>query len=525
MSPAYSRSSDAPDLETSLKGEHHNKNRRHTAPLSRRLRSKSESYSQFIQGSLEQQYLNRELCRSRERLLRTQRHPKPSVICKFTKKQIFAIITLTLAEFISFCSMSVMAPFFPKEATEKGMSTSVSGFVFSFYAFVVFATSPFFGKILPIAGAKFLFMSGMFLAGGCNILFGLLPEIQDYTTFAVFCFLIRTLEAIGASAYSTASFVFVVEIFPDNISAVLGILETAMGLGMSAGPAIGGMLYSVGGFGLPFYSLGALMIVLIPTTWNMLPSISGSAKGTEHASFGKLFKIPSVFIIGAIIIVASNTWSYLDPTLEPHLSRLNLTSYHIGLIFLLFAALYGIFSPFWGWVADKLDNHWSMMVIGLLVSAIGLLMLGPSPILESHIGSTLWLDILGLCIIGISVALTLMPTFKAILKCAEENGLRKELTTYSIVAGAWSCMYSLGDMSGPALGGLLAEHFGFPMCSTVMAALSALTALIATIFFTSRCSNPVDYDCEEYDDDTQIPMLGDNHERYGTTQRNISTVT
>lgn len=61
------------------------------------------------------QVKNGELLRSRERLLRTQRHPTPSVICKFTRSQIMAVITLILAEFISFCSMSVMAPFFPKE--------------------------------------------------------------------------------------------------------------------------------------------------------------------------------------------------------------------------------------------------------------------------------------------------------------------------------------------------------------------------------------------------------------------------
>lgn len=56
----------------------------------------------------------------------------------------------------------------------------------------------------------------------------------------------RGLEALGASAYSTASYVFVVNAFPDSIGSVLGILETFVGLGMSVGPAIGGLLYSVG---------------------------------------------------------------------------------------------------------------------------------------------------------------------------------------------------------------------------------------------------------------------------------------
>lgn len=87
--------------------------------------------------------------------------------------------------------MSIMAPFFPREAAEKGLSDTLSGFVFSFYALIVFVTSPIFGKIvsfktktsernffnfflfqLPKIGAKFLFVLGMLIAGISNILFG-----------------------------------------------------------------------------------------------------------------------------------------------------------------------------------------------------------------------------------------------------------------------------------------------------------------------------------------------------------------
>lgn len=54
-----------------------------------------------------------------------------------------------------------------------------------------------------------------------------------------------------------------------------------------------------------------------------------------------------------MIVIVSNTWAFLDPTLEPHLRQFNLSTQEIGLIFLLFSSLYGIFSPIWGWVADR----------------------------------------------------------------------------------------------------------------------------------------------------------------------------
>lgn len=51
----------------------------------------------------------------------------------------------------------------------------------------------------------------------------------------------------------------------------------------------------------------------------------------------------------------------------------------VGLVFLFCSILYGISSPFWGYIADKYDNHWSMMAVGLISSAIGLFILAPIP--------------------------------------------------------------------------------------------------------------------------------------------------
>lgn len=79
---------------------------------------------------------------------RTNSHLQPSAIKRFTRSQKMTLASLALVDFISFCSMSIMAPFFPKEASEKDMSNTLSGFVFSFYALVMFLTSPVFGKIV-----------------------------------------------------------------------------------------------------------------------------------------------------------------------------------------------------------------------------------------------------------------------------------------------------------------------------------------------------------------------------------------
>jgi MFS family permease len=399
--------------------------------------------------------------------------------------QKLTLTSLALVDFMSYGSMSIMAPFFSRQASQKGMSVTLSSLVFSVYALVVCVSSPAFGKILPRVGAKFLFISGIFVAGSCNILFGLLAYIENFPTFAAYCFMVRGMEALGASAFTTASYVFVLHIFPEEIGSVLGILEIFVGLGMGIGPALGGILFSVGGYGLPFYTLGILMVTFVPVNLRLLPSGNACNMEKKTGPLNKLMKMPSVIMISLVVVVVSNIWSFLDPTLEPHLREFQLSPERIGLIFLLFSALYGIFSAIWGYLADRCNNHWSMMVWGLLISTVGLLLLGPSPALP-FVTNTIWLNLASLSILGISVALTLLPTFQAMLNSAIEGGCDDDLSTYSLVAGVWSCMYALGEVIGSSVGGVLLEYYGFPVCSTVMAGVTFALALVTFVYFVKK---------------------------------------
>lgn len=72
-----------------------------------------------------------------------------------------------------------------------------------------------------------------------------LGYIKQEWVFTLYCFIVQGMKALGASAYCTATYVFVAEVFPSNIGAVLGVMETFVGLGMSIGPAIGGFFYHV----------------------------------------------------------------------------------------------------------------------------------------------------------------------------------------------------------------------------------------------------------------------------------------
>lgn len=192
---------------------------------------------------------------------------------------VVAVCDLTL-----FMGFSLMAPFFPREADIKNVSTTVSGFIFSTFSIVMMLSSPMFGKIMPYVGIKRMMMAGICVAGVFNILFGMLDKINDTTTFIVLCFLVRAAVAFGTgtsddwlhpsphyictsltAAFLTAAAAYVMKLFQDAITMAFSYVEIFVGVALSIGPALGGFLYGLGGYELPFLVIGVLILAnLIP---------------------------------------------------------------------------------------------------------------------------------------------------------------------------------------------------------------------------------------------------------------------
>ncbi|XP_061846698.1 MFS-type transporter SLC18B1 isoform X4 [Colius striatus] len=140
---------------------------------------------------------------------------------RFTREQIF---TMSATASINFCSMicySILGPFFPSEAEKKGVSNTVVGQIFGCFALTNFLSSLILGNYITHIGAKFMFVAGMFLSGCVTILFGLLDKVPSGPMFIGFCFLVRSVDAVGYAAAMTASFSILAKAFPSNIATVL----------------------------------------------------------------------------------------------------------------------------------------------------------------------------------------------------------------------------------------------------------------------------------------------------------------
>ncbi|KAK7091110.1 MFS-type transporter SLC18B1-like [Littorina saxatilis] len=394
---------------------------------------------------------------------------------RLSREKKWTLVTMAFANFVACTCFSLLAPFFPAEAAKKGASQTVIGLIFSCFELWIFVSAPIYGNFLTRIGSRFMFISGLFVCGGCAILFGVLDKCPSGVTFMVMCFLVRTVEALGASAFITASFAIIANEFPAQVSTVFGALETFSGLGLMVGPPIGGALFELGGFGLPFWVMGGILMTCACLTALLMPSRPDSHRPNRGSMFLMLTS-PLVLVTTVTIVSGSYSLGFLDPTLAGHLSQFNLRTVYVGLVFIIPATLYALTAPLWGYLSDSKGVSYPFIIIGNTVSVAAFLLIGPSPLLP-FLKHELWLVILSLAIMGLSVGSALVCTLKCLFNGAKMVGFEDNLDTYGMVSGFFNSAFSFGTFIGPTVGSAIQDYKGFDWAATVTAAVFAVAAI------------------------------------------------
>lgn len=70
------------------------------------------------------------------------------------------------------------------------------------------------------------------------------------------------------------------------------------------------------------------MLCTIPLAFLVFPkSQCDTDQSQKHGGMMKLLKLPSILVLCIVIVIVSNTWGFLDPTLEPHLREVMVKNY------------------------------------------------------------------------------------------------------------------------------------------------------------------------------------------------------
>ncbi|OXA37015.1 MFS-type transporter SLC18B1 isoform X2 [Folsomia candida] len=423
---------------------------------------------------------------------------------RFTARQWTCLVVFGLADLASAMVVSIQAPFYPAEAEKKGATASEYGLVFGVYELTIFLASPFLGKYMNRIGPKVVFNSGIILTAVSCIAFGLLDEIDNHVLFITLSFILRITEALGAAATTTGTFTIISCEFRKTLSTTFASLETFYGLGLIIGPTVGGALFQLGGYIVPFIVTGVSLLLIGIMASFVMPK---TASFREEDDDGKpthgimsFLRLPGVMVATFALAVMASSIGFLGATLEPHLRRFELTPLEIGLMFIIYGAVYAITAPLFGWFCDRVASPIYVLLFGAILIFTGFLLIGPAPFIP--IDTIVWVTAVGLVIMGLGLSAILVASFLYCLSESMTNGLPDNISTYGVISGLWTSAVSLGAFVGPSIGGFLYDEFSFRPATYYVLGTQALVVLVIIVYLFMKPKRSSSGDGEN------VPLLG-----------------
>ncbi|XP_037078749.1 MFS-type transporter SLC18B1-like [Pollicipes pollicipes] len=408
--------------------------------------------------------------------------PGPAASARpMTRRQWVTLLTFGLVDFWSAVCLSLQAPLFPSEAAKKGATASEYGLIFGTFELTKFIVCPLLGRYLHKIGPKVVFNGGIFITSSCAIAYGILDVFSDTAPFLVSCFVVRTIEACGYASFLTASFTIIAKEFPDNVATTFASLETFFGVGLIVGPMVGGALYQVGGYTLPFVTLGSILFGTALLTLFVLPNHKEQIDvGERKGGIRRALAVPDIAMAAFSITCASCSNGFIVVLLEPHLRPFGLSPVLLGLMFVITGAVYATCAPLWGWLCDRHVRPKQATAAGALLVAAGFSLLGPAPFLPLQ--PSLGVIAAALALHGVGFGAEVVAAFLDAHRAAIRSGFPDTVETYGTISGLWASMFALGAFVGPCLAGLLYDHFGFGYASLMIIVVHMVLFVAVMVF-------------------------------------------
>jgi EmrB/QacA subfamily drug resistance transporter len=349
-----------------------------------------------------------------------------------------------------------------------------------------------FGRLADIVGRRMLFLAGIALLTGASLLAGAAPNVQVLI-------LARVLQAVAGALLQVNVTALLTDAFPvSKLSLALGMNVTVAGVGLVAGPALGGLLAdslswrAVFWFNVPFGVIGLLWGA---ATLRELPhdrvresfdvvgaflatAVVGSVTavialgGTQGWTTPAALALMGVFAVGLPALIVTQL-RRTHPLIDLDLFRNKERAIAYAVTFILAMARFGIvllmalyLQAAHGWtaartglaimpcaigmmaaapVAARLARHYSARVLsttGLVLTAVGLGYLGLA--LSPTMGTTE--IVIALVVIGVGSGACMTPNTSSIMASVAPdrrgiaNAMRATLANTGTVAGTAVCL-------------------------------------------------------------------------------------
>ncbi len=164
----------------------------------------------------------------------------------------------------------VIAPVLPLFQREFDVSTGVVGLTLSLFALSRLVLNVPLGVLSDRHGRRALLVWGPLVTAAGMVGTGLAQDIEQLLAA-------RAVAGAGSAMYMVASLTYLADISTDqNRARFIATNQGALLLGVSIGPAVGGLLAELYGFRLPFFVVGLSAIVAAVYAYWRLPETGGS---------------------------------------------------------------------------------------------------------------------------------------------------------------------------------------------------------------------------------------------------------
>jgi MFS transporter, ACDE family, multidrug resistance protein len=259
-------------------------------------------------------------------------------------KQPRAVWAVAFACVIAFMGIGLVDPILKPIADELGASPSQVSLLFTSYMAVMGVAMLITGVVSSRIGAKRTLLCGLALI----IVFAAAAGSSDGVG-AIVGF--RAGWGLGNALFIATALATIVSAASGSVAQAIILFEAALGIGIAAGPIVGGQLGSIS-WRAPFYGVSVLMLVALVATAFFLPKTAPAPRKTSLADPFKALRFPGLRAI-AVTALFYNMGFFTLLAFAPF--PLDMTASQVGWVFFGWGVLLAITSV---WVAPILQRSW-----------------------------------------------------------------------------------------------------------------------------------------------------------------------
>ena len=363
-----------------------------------------------------------------------------------------------------FLSATYSMPFsiFPLIASNKGVSHSLIGLIFSVFPLGSIIPSLIFAKMMKVWGRiKLLFISCLLL-GISTILFGLLDRIDSTSVFLALAITSRIVQGMACGGFCTVAYAIIALLYRDSLIKKQTFMVLSFTVGVGLGPIIGGGLYEVFNYEVANYVFAAVAFSSLPTLLLLPSAADGQVEEGESSTKISNFILNRRYAATiALIVINFSGFTFIYVSLEEHLKEFGSGPVITGFFIAELTMSYFLSMILLNFLPKKVDRRiW--LILGTMIEFLSFFLVGPDPFLISKESPVLYYFIgLGIFLCGFGGGLSILPILPELIDIGRIHISLDDEAVGDVASACNNIGFQIGEFLGPILGGVFGEWIGF----------------------------------------------------------------